>query len=104
MENYTRINELKYKLENKQYKAWAIKYGITHLCSVVRGLLLCGGGSFGTVEVTPQNVLALSQNDRDIIARVLAWSCGKRLLFHTAPAPYDNTITRCWCTEEDIEQ
>ena len=70
METYEQINRLKYNIENKTLKDWALKFGITDLASLLethRELYLGG---------TMVRRKDLSANDRDIIKRVFSWLRG----------------------------
>ena len=70
MESYEQISRLKYDLEDKTLKYWALKYGITDLASLIETHKeICLGG----VMVRKRD---LSANDKDIVKRVFSWLRG----------------------------
>lgn len=67
MERFVEINRLKYNLENRIIREWALKFGIVKvsvLIEVHRDLYL-GGERVRRRDLSP--------NDRDIIKRVFSW-------------------------------
>lgn len=70
METYEQISRLKYDLEDKTLKDWALKYGITDLASLIETHkeIYLGG-----VMIRKRD---LSANDKDIIKRVFSWLRG----------------------------
>lgn len=70
METYEQISRLKYDLESKTLKDWALKYGIVDLARRI--------GSFkeiylGSVLIRRSD---LPTNDKDVIKRVRLWLYG----------------------------
>lgn len=70
METYEQISGLKYDLEDKTLKDWALKYGITDLASLIETHkeIYLGG-----VMIRKRD---LSVNDKVIIKRVFLWLRG----------------------------
>ena len=70
MEKYEQISRLKYDLEDKTLKDWALKYGTTDLASLIENHkeIYLGG-----VMIRKRD---LSANDKVIIKRVFLWLRG----------------------------
>lgn len=67
METYTKINQLKYDLENETLREWAVKFGIVDVASKIEAYpKIC----LGNVIVDRRT---LSSNDKSVIQKVVGW-------------------------------
>lgn len=67
------VLNLKYKIENLFLKKWSVKYGVVDCMTKVQMCLKSGWGYMGDRRIDCKFMAQLSQNDRAIYNKVLAW-------------------------------